>query len=210
MSCTDGNGNLYGECTVNTNSSGNASCNVENLEPGVYTVMAESNQLGCPFAVTEVLLAVYDPNGGFITGGGWIDSPEGAYAPDLSLTGKATFGFVSKYKKGANKPSGVTEFQFKVADLNFHSDTYAWLVVAGPRAQYKGTGTINGTGNYGFMLTAIDGAIPGGGDFDKFRIKIWDKDSDAVVYDNQMGADDDSDPATEIQGGSIVIHTKKK
>jgi hypothetical protein len=41
--------------------------------------------------------------------------------------------------------------------FNFHSETYDWLVVAGARAQFKGTGTINGTGNYDFLLTAIEG-----------------------------------------------------
>ena len=43
------------------------------------------------------IAVVYDPSAGFVTGGGWIDSPEGAYIPDPSLTGKANFGFVSKY-----------------------------------------------------------------------------------------------------------------
>ena len=32
---------------------------------------------------------------------------------------------------------------------------------------------------------------------------------DVVVYDNQMDADEDADPATAIAGGSIVIHTAK-
>jgi hypothetical protein len=46
---------------------------------------------------------------------------------------------------------------------------------------------------------------------DRFRIKIWDKTSgDEVVYDNQMGASDDSEDATDIGGGSIVIHKAKK
>ena len=149
---------------------------------------------------------VYDPAGGFVTGGDWSNSPAGAYAPNPSLTGKATFGFVSKYRKGATVSTGNTEFQFKVANLNFHSDSYQWLVIAGARAQFKGVGTINGTGNYGFMLTAIDGQISGGGGVDKFRIKIWD--SGGIVYDNQMGNADDADlaPATAIGGGNIVIH----
>ncbi|MCL1600774.1 MAG: hypothetical protein M3112_04465 [Actinomycetia bacterium] len=51
---------------------------------------------------------VYDPDGVFVTGGGWIDSPEHAYRGDPMMTGKATFGFVSKYKKGAAVPTGNT------------------------------------------------------------------------------------------------------
>ena len=134
------------------------------------------------------------------TGGGWITVDD---------EGKATFGFVSKYKKGASVPTGETQFQFKVADLNFHSSSYEMLVVAGARAQYKGVGTINGAGNYGFMITAIDGQINGGGGIDKFRIKIWDKDnSDAIVYDNMIGADESAEPTTALGGGSIVIHKK--
>jgi hypothetical protein len=120
------------------------------------------------------------------------------------LTGKANFGFVSKYQKGATIPSGNTEFQFKAGNLNFKSSSYEWLVIAGARAQFKGEGTINGAGNYGFMLTAIDGQISGGGGSDKFRIKIWD--GETIVYDNQIGDLDDADPLTLLGGGSIVIH----
>jgi len=56
------------------------------------------------------------------------------------------------------------------------------------------------------MLTAPDGQINGGGGQDKFRIKIWDKNSGVVIYDNQLGTSDDSDPTTVIGGGSIIIH----
>jgi hypothetical protein len=152
-------------------------------------------------------VVVYDPSAGFVTGGGWINSPAGAYTPDPSLTGRATFGFVSKYQHGATVPTGNTQFTFHVASMNFNSTSYDWLVIAGARAQYKGTGTINGSGNYGFMLTAIDGQINGGGEVDKFRIKIWDKTTGQIIYDNQMGAGDDASPTTEIAGGSIVIHS---
>ncbi len=31
------------------------------------------------------------------------------------------------------------------------------LVIAGAKAQYKGSVTVNGSGDYGFMLTAIHG-----------------------------------------------------
>jgi len=177
-------------------------------EAGVYTIKADIMDNEGGIGMAKVLIVVYDPSAGFVTGGGWITSPAEAYAANPSLTGKATFGFVSKYKKGANVPTGETEFQFKVANLNFHSESYQWLVVAGPQAKFKGVGTINGAGAYEFMLTAIDGAIPGGGGVDKFRIKIWDSATEQIVYDNQMGEVDNGDAATALGGGSIVIHTK--
>lgn len=177
-------------------------------ETGVYNISIRgTDAAGNVSPAQSVLLAVYDPSAGFVTGGGWIQSPEGAYVPDGSLTGKANFGFVSKYQKGATVPTGQTQFQFKVGNLNFHSTSYDWLVIAGARAKYKGTGTINGSGEYGFMLTAVDSAINGGGDADAFRIKIWDKASDQVIYDNMLGLPDDDYGAQPLGGGSIVIHS---
>jgi hypothetical protein len=173
--------------------------------PGVFTVTATvTDEGGGSDMKAYQYVVVYDPYGSYVTGGGWIMSPAGAYTADPSLTGKATFGFVSKYKKGATVPTGKTDFQFHAAALNFHSETYEWLVVAGARAQFKGTGTINGVGSYKFMLTAIDGDINGGGGADKFRIKIWG--DNGVIYDNMLGASDTGDPTTVISGGSIVIH----
>ena len=151
------------------------------------------------------MAVVYDPSAGFITGGGWIDSPAGAYKLDETLSGKATFGFVSKYKKGASLPEGNTEFQFHAGGFNFHSTVYEWLVVSKDKvnAQFKGSGTVNGEldpdGNaYKFMLWAGDGSP------DSFRIRIWWEDVDAVehdVYDNGFNQ--------AIGGGSIVVHTGK-
>jgi DNA-binding beta-propeller fold protein YncE len=192
----DGNGLITGSHTYNS--------------PGVYELKITLTDFGNN-SVESIFqyVVVYDPDGGFVTGGGWINSPAGAYTADPSLTGKANFGFVSKYKKGANTPTGETEFHFRIANLDFHSNAYQWLVVAGPNAKYKGTGTINGESVYGFMLTAVDGDIPGGGETDKFRIKIWDATDtteEVIIYDNKIGTDDDSYEATELGGGSIVVH----
>jgi hypothetical protein len=183
--------------------------NYTTLPVGVYNVCVRGTDAAGNVAIPEcTLLAVYDPSAGFVTGGGWINSPAGAYVANPSLTGKANFGFVSKYQKGAQVPTGQTEFQFKAGDLNFHSSSYEWLVVSGTRAQYKGVGKINGTGDYGFMLTVIDGNLKNGGGFDKFRIKIWDRATNNIVYDNQLGVDDTADPTTVIGGGSIQIQAK--
>ncbi len=169
--------------------------------PGVYTAtltVTDSSENG---STEEFMVVVYDPTGGFVTGGGWIWSPEGACAFDSTLEGKANFGFVSKYKKGANVPTGNTAFVFDVAEFEFHSSSYEWLVVTGSDyARFKGTGTINDAGAYKFMLWAKDG---GKGGVDEFRIRIWDEDesgNETDIYDNGF------DQA--IGGGSIIVHAK--
>lgn len=177
---------------------------------GVYlvtlTVTDDENASGTATTVggLEAMVVVYDPAAGFVTGGGWIQSPAGADVAHPLASGKASFGFESRYKNGATTPSGETKFVFKAGGLSFRSDAYDWLVVAGARAQYKGTGELNDAGGYSFMLTAIDGAVSGGGGSDKFRIKIWN--GSGVAYDNQLGAPDGDTPSTVVGGGSIVIH----
>jgi uncharacterized protein (TIGR02145 family) len=173
----------------------------------VFKVTAVAGS-GCGNAATSIAyLAVYDPSGGFVTGGGWINSPDGALV-GTHLTGKANFGFVSKYKKGSNIPDGNTEFQFHEGNLDFNSasNESGSLVIAGYKAIFKGAGTINGTGNYVFMVSAVDGDASGGGGYDKFRIKIWNKTDKAIVYDNNLGRDENDVPLTALGGGSIVIH----
>ncbi len=118
------------------------------------------------------------------------------FEPVAPPTGKATFGFVSKYKKGASLPDGQTQFVFRAADLNFHSDSYEWMIIAGDNARFKGIGTVNGEEGYRFMLWAGDG------EQDTFRIKIWTEENgvETVIYDNGMHQ--------PIAGGNIVIHNK--
>jgi hypothetical protein len=164
--------------------------------PGIYNcTISARDDVGVGYGDQAVQIVVYDPSAGFVTGGGWIYSPMGAYTPDLALEGKANFGFISKYKKGATAPTGNTEFQFHAGNLNFHSSSYDWLIVTGSNyARFKGMGAINGEGEYKFMLWAGDGNP------DTFRIKIWTEDlgTEDVVYDN--GFDQ------PIEGGSIVMH----
>ena len=178
-------------------------------DPGVYRirVTVTDDDGGTDDSVFEYVV-VYDPSAGFATGGGWIDSPSGAYSADPLLIGRANFGFVSKYQKGKTTPSGETQFQFHTGNLNFHSNVYEWLVVAGARGQFKGWGTVNGAGDYGFILTVTDGHVAGGGGVDRFRIKIWERASGNIVYDNQTGAADDAAVTTALGAGSIVIHSK--
>jgi len=172
---------------------------------GGITIANAVTSTGLPASVV-----VYDPSAGFVTGGGWINSPLGAYTPNPALTGKASFGFVSKYQKGTTIPTGETQFTFQVANFDFHSTVYQWLVVSGPMAQYKGSGTINGAGNYNFLLTGRDGGLAGGNTPDGFRIKITDPVSGATIYDNLLSTDNSVTSANTqaLGGGSIMIHSK--
>jgi hypothetical protein len=165
---------------------------------GIYPVTLTVDDGNGGVVTASTYVVVYDPSAGFVTGGGWINSPEGAYLPDPSLSGKATFGFVAKYKKGSSIPTGTSEFQFSAGDMNFRSSSYEWLVVTGGEAaKFKGVGAINGEGIYKFQIWASDN------DQDSFRIRIWTEDAagtETTIYDN--GFDQ------HLSGGSIVIHTR--
>uniref|UniRef100_UPI001431D333 T9SS type A sorting domain-containing protein n=1 Tax=Maribellus sediminis TaxID=2696285 RepID=UPI001431D333 len=161
-----------------------------------------------PESTIKRYIVIYDPEGGFVTGGGIFYSPIGASTWYPTATGVASFGFVSKYVKNKVNPDGNTAFKFQAGDIDFKSTEYDWLVVAGSRAKFKGWGKINGEGEYGFMISAIDGDLKEKGDPDLFRIKIWDRYSEEVVYDNELGTEIDADPTTTLMEGSIVIHSE--
>ncbi|WP_107852861.1 NHL repeat-containing protein [Oceanimonas marisflavi] len=178
--------------------------------PGVYALhLTLSDDDGNSLSQSYQYVVVFDASGSFVTGGGHIQVPAGAMPAKPELSGQANFGLVAKYQKGKQLPQGHTEFRFQVGELNFRSLVYDWLVVAGAQAKYKGTGQINGGGEYGFMVSATDGDLLGSS-ADKFRIKIWDKNNnDEVVFDNEPGADDDAAPTSTLSGGQIVIHESK-
>lgn len=192
----------WGDETTDTETGATSPAELSHIyaEAGVYRIQVTvTDDDGGTAAQNYEFIVIYDASAGFVTGGGWIDSPEGAYAGDPTLAGKASFGIVSKYKRGATAPTGETEFQFRAGDLNLHSSSYDWLVVTGRGyAMFKGSGTINGklapNGEaYRFRVWAGDDNP------DTFRIEIWWEDGDIeyVVYDNGMDQ--------PIGGGSIVV-----
>ncbi|MGD8376113.1 MAG: hypothetical protein PVF68_08235 [Acidobacteriota bacterium] len=171
-------------------------------EPGVHDVcVTGTDAAGNVSNEACTLLVVYDPDAGFVTGGGWIDSPAGAYHPNENLAGRATFGFVARYRRRLSVPDGNTEFQFHAGGLNFHSTAYEWLVVTGDgTARFKGEGVLDGANApdgdpYRFLIWARDDQP------DTFRIRIWYEDGGAEVdvYDNGFDS--------PLGGGSILVHT---
>jgi hypothetical protein len=156
---------------------------------------------------TEAIVVIYDPNGGYTIGGGYISVLAGSYPANPSKTGKLSFGFNSKYTNATN-PKGETQIQFAMGGLEFNALNYDYLAISGARAQFRGLGKLNGESGYNFILTVIDGQLKGGGGVDKFRIKIWNKTTGAIVFDSQMGESDAVDPSTSVGTGSSIVVQK--
>lgn len=163
-------------------------------EPGIYTFfVVASDNAGNIAESEEIFFVVYDPEGGFATGGGWFYTDEDSSLPG----GKANFGFTAKYKKDVS--TGNLEFQYQDADINFKSMSIDWLAISAISAQFQGVGTINGEGLYTFRAQAKDNSEPGAG-ADEFDIRIWE------------GANTEAEPVHKakniLNGGNIVVHKK--
>lgn len=58
---------------------------------------------------------VYDPTAGFVTGGGWIESPPGAYEANPLAYGTASFGRLPPMDR-PNGGGGTDKFRIKIWD----------------------------------------------------------------------------------------------
>jgi hypothetical protein len=152
----------------------------------------------------EEIVVIYDPNGGYTYGGGYFNSPAGALTSDATFTGKANFGYTINYYKGATYPKGETQFNLIAADFEFNALNYDYLSISGAKAVFKGSGKITGdVSGVNFIMTVIDGQLDGTG-IDKVHMKIYNKNTDYVYYDNEPGKTEADDPATPVGLNSMV------
>ena len=150
-------------------------------------------------AVQCVLFAVYDPNGGFATGGGGANSPAGADLANPSGSGPVTFAFNPKYlPNNSTVPAGDLEFHYNAGNMIFKSTGWDFLVVTnGNRAQAQGTGTINGSTVCKFSLDAWNASFQPG-NVDAFGLTIFNCDGGTG---NRYVL-----PTAPITKGSIKVH----
>jgi len=153
----------------------------------------------------DAIVVIYDPNGGYAYGGGWFNSPAGALTSNSSATGKASYGFTVNYFKNSALPKGETQFEFKVGEFEFNAVNFDYLSVSGAKAQIKGSGKIiGGQSGINFIMTVVDGHLDGSG-IDKLRMKIYNKNTGFLYYDNQPEASDAAMPITAVGLNSTIV-----
>ncbi len=168
---------------------------------GVYTITLKvTDDDGTqPGTQTFQYVSVYNPTSkGLFSAGSHFDSPAGAYLQNTSLTGTVKFGLSYKYQ--GTMPVGDKQFamNFNAANLLFNATAISSLVIANNVATLTGTGTINGSGTYNFLVVGVDG----GG----IRIQITDpSNNNAVIYDTQPGAATTATPTTSVTG-HVIAH----
>jgi endonuclease/exonuclease/phosphatase family metal-dependent hydrolase len=162
---------------------------------GMYTITASVADDDGSSSSASVLVIVYDPDAGFVTGGGTSDT--GGH-----------FQLNPKYLPHDQGPApGNGKVTVSADDLDLRSTGLDWLVVtADGKAAVKGTGTLNGQAGYGFVAYTID-------DPDALRLVVWKLSAGAhpandLIYDNHPGAGYDLDVSQPpaIGSGSVQVH----
>ena len=81
-------------------------------------------------------------------------------------------------------------------------------MVAGDRAQFWGTGALNGAPAR-FRITVVDGQANGayghGSPADAIHVELWEASGATLLYDTQPGAAQDAPVTAPTDGGNIRI-----
>ncbi|HKB65039.1 MAG TPA: HYR domain-containing protein [Pyrinomonadaceae bacterium] len=190
-----GNGRLYTITTTCTDASGNVTTKTS-------TVFVPPNQKAGPYTVFTAPNSFISPK---VSG---VPAALSATPTTNPLVmGMINFDFSSRPEpvrgsKVENKSENLVNFI--LGNLEFSSLNYDFRALAGVRTQFKGYGKLNNETGYKYLLTVIDGQAPKGGGVDKFRLKIWNDKTGEVVFDNQLGDDDDADPTTPVGDGKSI------
>jgi probable HAF family extracellular repeat protein len=137
-------------------------------------------------------------SGAAIVGEGVFLSPAAAYKAAPARASLASFSFASD-----TRGSSLAPVRFNVGALAFRSSRVESVKLERGGIEYRGSGTVNGAGNYRFVMNAAPGAKPGSAD--QFRIRISHTEpgtqAEVVDYDNQAAG-------SLAAGASIVVESE--
>jgi uncharacterized protein len=176
-----------GSPDTNHSSTGSDSATHAYSVAGFYTVtFTVTDDSGLSDSET-LLVAVYDPAAGQVTG-------SGTYGVGTA------FSLSARYRPSGTTLSGTTTFS--APGVSFASTSTSWLIVSGNRGTYSGSGTYNGTGGFTYLVSVLDGGVPGSKD--RIRLQVSDS-TGTVVYDTQPGASIDALPTTALTSGNVIV-----
>ena len=117
----------------------------EALAPGIYMIdVTVANST----VTAEAVLVLYNPEGGFATGGGWIVPDDDGLNTRPNV--RANFGFNAKYKQ--ELPTGHVEFRYSDGHVDLKSSSIEQLVITGGKiVQFKGWASVNRVDGHWFF-----------------------------------------------------------
>ena len=195
------------------NGVGTASAEHTFCTAGLYWVtLTLTDSAGLSSAVTRDVVVI-EPSGPVTAGSGRFESPQGAYKQQRMHSGPASFSFALKDKPMAARADADAgmRLRFHVGQLNFESAAYETLSVAGARAEYRGSGKLNGVADYQFELTAVGGSVATLATPGRVRMKIWHTDprtnAEVLDYDNQRATDAlaSGGEGSALDAGNILV-----
>lgn len=180
---------------------GTASANHTYIQTGTYNVsLILTDDEGGQTTKTFESVEVYSPTAqGIFVGSKFFISPLGAYQQNQSFNGQVKFSIKLKYDN--NLPTGDVSLDLKNQNFTFNATSIDVLILTSNAATVKGHGTINGSGLFNFLITAINSTGQGE---DLIRYQIKDS-SNITIYDTQLSAPNDQNPTTAING-NLIIH----
>jgi probable HAF family extracellular repeat protein len=119
---------------------------------------------------------------------------------------KAHFSFDASFPSGGTVPNGAVRLWIPSGEMDFRSSSIELLVVSRNRAQFWGTGTLNGAPAR-FRITAVDGNAHHDQLGDAIRVELWDARGVTLLYDTQSGAPQGAPVTTPADGGNIRVMT---
>ncbi len=194
-----GDGTTSNGTATESNGSGSVTGSHTYTAAGVYTIsLTVTDNQGASNTSTFQYVSVYNPTSqGLFSAGQRYMSPAGAYIANTSLTGTVKFGLSYKYQ--GTVPTGDKQFtiNFNATNFIFNATSVTSLVTSNNIGTLRGTGTVNGSGTYTFLVS-------GNGNANTIRIQIKDQ-SGNVIYDTQPGTADTATPATSVTG-NVIVH----